>query len=226
MHIILFDIDGTLLRGGSKVGIPATQYAFQTLLGAEISYEGISLAGRTDPLIFQEISERCLGRHLSDEELAEVQKLYIEENERLFREPHPITRLDGALEVVTRLAGMKDVHLGLETGNVKEVALLKVGSIALGTHLTRGGFGCDSPDRRDIVRIAAERVALDEGFDHRGATVVVIGDAPQDIDAAKYNGYRSIAVGTGALNVEALQAYEPDVALAGLHVPELFDYIL
>ncbi len=86
-------------------------------------------------------------------------------------------------------------------------------AVHLGHHFAPGGggFGSDSELRADLVRLARER-ASDSHADHE---VVVVGDTPRDIAAARGAGVRVIAVTTGAHGAVALadaDAVVPDLA--------------
>jgi phosphoglycolate phosphatase-like HAD superfamily hydrolase len=73
-----------------------------------------------------------------------------------------------------------------------------------------GGFGCDSEERADLVRIARERA----GRAYADDDVVVVGDTPRDIRAARLAGVRVVAVTTGAHAA-------PDLAGADAVAPHL-----
>jgi phosphoglycolate phosphatase-like HAD superfamily hydrolase len=62
----------------------------------------------------------------------------------------------------------------------------------------------------------AIREARRQGWMDRCAPVSLIGDAPADIQAARENGIRAIAVETGITPVEELQAMRPDILLRDL----------
>ena len=49
-----------------------------------------------------------------------------------------------------------------------------------------------------------------------GPEIVVIGDTPRDVACGKHIGARTLAVATGGATLEALQACEPDWAVADL----------
>ena len=62
-------------------------------------------------------------------------------------------------------------------------------------------------------------------MDRRGHPVALIGDHPNDINAAKENRVRSIAVATGVVGAEELAEHSPDVLvpdLRSLSMEELF----
>jgi phosphoglycolate phosphatase-like HAD superfamily hydrolase len=62
----------------------------------------------------------------------------------------------------------------------------------------------------------AIREARVRGWILRNAPVSLIGDAPQDIEAARANGIRAISVQTGITPPADLEAMRPDVLLRDL----------
>jgi phosphoglycolate phosphatase-like HAD superfamily hydrolase len=69
--------------------------------------------------------------------------------------------------------------------------------------------------RAGLVRIALQH-ARKEGWISRTTKITLIGDHPNDVEAARKNGIRSIAVATGLVAAEELATYAPDVLLSDL----------
>jgi ribonucleotide monophosphatase NagD (HAD superfamily) len=69
--------------------------------------------------------------------------------------------------------------------------------------------------RGGLVGIAI-REARGRGWIERGVPISLVGDAPQDILAARANGIRAISVQTGITPVEELVELRPDVMLKDL----------
>ena len=69
--------------------------------------------------------------------------------------------------------------------------------------------------RGGLVKLAIRR-ARQEGWLDRSAPISLIGDAPQDIIAARENRIRSISVQTGITPVEDLIVERPDILLKDL----------
>jgi phosphoglycolate phosphatase-like HAD superfamily hydrolase len=61
-----------------------------------------------------------------------------------------------------------------------------------------------------LVRIAI-RQARSEGWIGKTSPIVLIGDHPNDIRAARANGIRVVSVGTGVIGLDELAAHSPDV---------------
>ena len=53
-HVILFDIDGTLIHS-ARAGIRGMNAAFHRLYGVADALEGVQLAGRTDRAIVSQV---------------------------------------------------------------------------------------------------------------------------------------------------------------------------
>ena len=118
----------------------------------------------------------------------------------------------GIRELLDALAARDDVRLGLATGNFRRACLLKLEYYELNAHLTDGGFGEDAEDRGDMVRSAIQR--LSNGS--KPGQIWIIGDTPRDVEAARANNVRCLAVATGDSSVDELRAAGADVALKDL----------
>ena len=89
-----------------------------------------------------------------------------------------------------------------------------------------GGFGSDSEDRVDLVRIAIERGKALMAKDLSRMHIFVIGDSPYDVLAGKANGVKTIAVGTGRSNQTELLKTGPTALLADLSDTRAFLNVL
>jgi len=202
--LYLFDIDGTLLLSGGA-GARALEGAFAARFGVEGAMAEVQLGGKTDPNIVEEVFVARLGRLPVDSEVAELLDLYVPLlRAELAAAPH--FRLMPAVEqTLDHLAGQGGVRIGLATGNIRAGAQAKLERAGLWHRFELGGFACDHRDRHRLVARAIERagaVTPDE--------VVVVGDTPLDVAAARACGVRVIAVATGSVGRDALAACEPD----------------
>ena len=76
-------------------------------------------------------------------------------------------------------------------------ARLKLARVGIDEPFAFGGFGCDAEDRVELIRNGAESGAAQLGAPREDCRVVVIGDTPKDVEAAKAIGAACIGVGTG-----------------------------
>lgn len=202
--IVLFDIDGTLIdpRGAGRRSLNA---AFAEVYGRPGAADDVTAAGQTDTYLFPLIA-RHLGVPWEPERVfpAYLKALAVE----LPRGPACV--LPGAAAVCAALAERPDVALGLQTGNIRRAAEMKLAYAGLSARFAFGGYGEDGPDRGDMVRAAIARAQ------RPGAQAVVLGDAPNDVLAARAAGARAIAVATGFHAITELVAVHPDALLPDL----------
>jgi phosphoglycolate phosphatase-like HAD superfamily hydrolase len=131
---------------------------------------------------------------------------------------YTIHLIEGAKEFIQSLSRCEDVVLGLLTGNFRKCAYLKLSIVSLDKFFPFGAFGDDSINRTDLPRIAFERAESFYQVYFIPENTVIIGDSVWDIQTAKRNGIKSIAVATGKTDFETLAKAEAD-----LLVPNLLD---
>jgi phosphoglycolate phosphatase len=131
----------------------------------------------------------------------------------------------GIPELLDALAGRPDeFRLSLVTGNLEQVARIKLARAGIGRHFPdgQGGFGSDHELRAQLPPIARAR-ASDPPWP-RDRTVV-IGDTPRDIACARADRVRVAAVGTGPFAVDALADADAVVDDARALLPVLEDWL-
>jgi phosphoglycolate phosphatase-like HAD superfamily hydrolase len=107
------------------------------------------------------------------------------------------------------------VPTGLVTGNLTRIGWKKMERAGLREFFQFGAFAEMASSRAGLVRIAL-RHARGQGLIHRRTKISLIGDHPNDIDAAKKNGVQSIAVATGVVPANDLAMCAPDLLLPDL----------
>ena len=218
--LLLFDIDGTLLRAEDATR-QAMDRSFHDIFGTEKTIQDISFLGRTDPELFQEASVKVLGHRLDAEEYHSLVEQYLallpEELKRCaFR------LMPGVAQLLSLLSSRTDVILGLETGNLESAAYLKLKRGDIGHYFSFGGFGSDSDDRTELVRVAIERGRKLNHDAIPDENIFLIGDSPHDIVAGRNSGVNTIAVGTGRADRNKLLAESPSCLLPDLSDIPLF----
>jgi len=203
-HIVLFDIDGTLLRARG-IGENAFKKAFQDVFQMTPSWESINLNGRTDPDIIDEICHLMNGKPQTSRENERLQERFIAHFQTMITHHENFTLLPGIESLLTTLSRDKDIVLGIETGNLQPTAHMKLARGNIHSYFQTGGYGSDSRDRKEIVRIAIERIQAQSAFPTE-FSVTVIGDSVNDILAAEANFARSIGVSTGGITFETFTA--------------------
>lgn len=213
-RLVLFDIDGTLLRGGPAK--EAFQLALIEAFGTAGAIEESDFSGKTDPQIAREL---LTGAGLSpaevDRGLPTLWARYLAELEARLPD-HPVDVLPGVRALLDALERTGDVALGLLTGNIVRGARLKLGSAGLAERFAVGGFGSDAEERNELPAIAIERARRAWGRDFSGESVVIVGDTPRDVACGRHGGCRTLAVATGRFALEELRDAAPDHLLEDL----------
>jgi beta-phosphoglucomutase-like phosphatase (HAD superfamily) len=221
MKIVLFDIDGTLVRAG-QASKRAIDTAFSTVFGVAPSFAGVEFHGSTDPLITQALVRRTLEREITPAEGAALTRLYLAHLGAEIAQESNYEVLPGVPELVRTLAEREDIMLGLQTGNIEGAVPHKLGRAGLHGAFTFGGYGSDSAHREVIVHTAIERAVHRAGRRHaRPEHVIVIGDTPRDVAAGRAWGATTIAVATGIYPLADLAATGATIATPTLTEAEV-----
>lgn len=221
LRIILWDIDGTLVRSHRPGEF--TKYVAPTLervFGTSGRLHELTPSGMTDLQIAQEALREHGHTHTSvRERLDELRETFMHEMERVTTAHAPFFyALPGAREALETIERHPRYLSSLLTGNLRPAAFLKLRLVGLEDffHLP-GAFGDDSHDRRELPAIAHRLLEAHLGRTLRPEQLIVIGDTPNDIACARHFGAHTIAVGTGRSHTtDELRAHKPDAILPDL----------
>jgi phosphoglycolate phosphatase len=223
MRLLLFDIDGTLIRarGVGKRAYLRTCSQVCGLPEANFYHADLNLAGKTDPLIVEEmlhVAELEATAEIVEEILARYPQALQQELEEY---PHIVQALPGMRELLELLQGQ--ATLGLVTGNIRAGAELKLAPVQMNAFFSSGAYGCDSADRNYLPAIAVSR---SQNPKIRPEDVIIIGDTPRDIACARYFGARVMAVATGSYQAPTLSQYSPDWLVEDVNPARTADMLL
>ena len=213
MTIVLWDIDGTLIRSGGA-GKLAMESALRSTFGLTEILDTVLYSGRTDVAIVGDLLE-VHDLPSTDENRAKLRDAYLQElPDRLKSAGGEI--LPGIPAILEGLQRRDDVVQGLLTGNVRRGAQVKLEHFGLWDFFGPGGFGDRYTDRNDVAREALAAATAHLGRPAAGSEVWVIGDTPHDISCARAIGARVLAVATGWHPIAELEACRPDALFADL----------
>jgi phosphoglycolate phosphatase len=221
--LVLFDIDGTLLRRAGPHHREALIEAVRRVTGWETTLDGVPVAGMLDRDIFAEMLRQAgapagiARRHMPDIVLR-AQRIYTRSCPDLKRRVCP-----GARALLYRLH-RRGIPTGLVTGNLTRIGWKKMERAGLKQYLWFGSFAETAKDRAGLARLAI-REARRQGWIGPKSKISLIGDHPNDIRAAKANGIQSIAVGTGVIGMEELAKHTPDILIPDLRSLALADLL-
>jgi phosphoglycolate phosphatase-like HAD superfamily hydrolase len=218
MKLLLFDLDGTLLKAGG-IGRRSTRIALEALFESAGNLDYFYPGGRTQEAIFL---DTLLDMGISRQDFAkardELYKVFLTQ----FREgvqtgKHGIEPLPGAIDLISDLSRNQDMILGIVTGNHTENARQKLVLAGFDPEwFSVGAFGEEEYHRPDLVPLAKSRALEITGKEFPDKTTIVLGDTTRDVLSAKSAGAVSIAVTTGTDDHDLLASVEPDYILDGL----------
>ena len=209
--LVLFDIDGTLVRRAGPHHRQALVDAVRKVTGVETTTDGIPVHGMLDPDILTSMM-RAAGLH-AHQITADMPSI-IEAAQDIYQDRVPDIRDKTCPGVVPLLDVLRDrgVTLALVTGNLTRIGWRKLHRAGLDHYFRFGSFGEMAPTRAGLAKLAIEEAR------RRGITggISLIGDATQDVQAARENNIRAIAVRTGITPPEDLEQSAPDLLLDDL----------
>jgi phosphoglycolate phosphatase len=220
MRLLMFDVDGTLIRAGGA-GMRAFHSAIEQVFQVSVGREVIRPDGKTDPLIAKEI----LAWYGMEQRLTEParDRLFftylnnLEAEMSLAAGNGALKVLPGVINLLDRLAREPDFLVGLATGNLEKGTEIKLRHARLDRYFRFGGFGSDSEDRTELIRQGIRRgtrlcapTPVEAAF--------VIGDTPLDIIHGHGAGARVLAVASAKYSMADMEPCRPDML-----VPDLTD---
>jgi phosphoglycolate phosphatase-like HAD superfamily hydrolase len=208
----LFDIDGTLVHCADAVHYFAFCDALSSVAGRPLNLDGVTAHGNTDVGILRDafalagVPDPVWRERLHD--LCEAMCSQVEKNQRRLC----VNCLPGAKEVLHYLRE-KGAVVGVATGNLERIGRRKLAAAGLLDLIEFGGWSDCLEFRSDVFARAKERAV-----DIVGPTVqiLVVGDTPADVRAARVNQLSVVAVASGIYSFDELQRESPDLCVHSL----------
>lgn len=214
VRLILFDIDGTLIRTGGA-GTDSFGRAADVIFQKPGGMARINFHGRTDTSIVQEFfrNEGIPDMHSNLNDFLDAYVFLLEH--QLSRNAGEV--IPGVQQFIADLRALPDPPLiALLTGNIRLGAEIKLRAHNLWGEFTTGAFGDDHPCRNQLAQIAWDRGTHILGKRPDPDQIVVIGDTPLDIVCGESIKARTLAVATGGFSVRELKSHEPTWAVRNL----------
>src|SRR5262245_29796365 len=207
----LFDVDGTLLLT-KGAGRDALSFALRDQFGVEDDLTGIPFAGRTDTLILSDV----LHRHGLEFRDGERERFWgrVSAHMRALMDPPRGGLLPGVRPLLDAIGARPEWVRALLTGNVAEMARIKLEAFGVHDAFAWGAFGDEAPDRNELAKLAVRRATERHGVPPERC--IVVGDTEHDIACARAAGAKVVAVATGSQSSEALAECKPDLLVADL----------
>jgi phosphoglycolate phosphatase len=218
-RLILWDIDGTLVRSGD-VGAAVFDLAIERVLGHRPPAR-VVMSGKTDRQIVTEYLAMedhgdpaqipLILHHLEEELAGRVDQMAAEGY-----------ACPGGAAVLAALAAMDGVEQTVLTGNIAPNARAKLFAFGLDRYLDLdvGAYGGEHIDRRQLLPVAWRQQREQRGTDYLPAETWIVGDTPNDLMCARAGGARCLLVATGRVNLAELQDLGAEAVLEDLRDTE------
>ncbi len=201
---ILFDLDGTLVD--SQEGIIKTQYEL-------MQQKGYNIEMNTIRKLFGKPLEVCLATFAPEKSEDEIWDL-VKEFREMYAKNHLqiIQLLPNAKEILEELK-KKGYSLGIASTKLKKFIMEAINHFEIADYFEVVVSGYEVENHKpapDLILETAKQMKVDP------KDCVYIGDSPTDIIAGREAGCLTIAVLTGANNLEKMSRENPDFVIADL----------
>ena len=211
IRLVLFDIDGTLVRTGGA-GVKAFAKVFETEFNARDGFEKLKFAGRTDVSLVREFFQyHDIAATAENFERFFERYVFWLDYILAHSTTHPCPGVWKFLRDLRQLA--EPPLIGLLTGNIRLGAEIKLRHFNLWDEFETGAFADDHEDRNQIAVVARERGRRLLGNGLRDEEILVIGDTPFDIQCGRAIRAKVLAVATGGATMDELRRHQPDWAV-------------
>ena len=204
----MFDIDGTLISSSAADEDEKRRY-FNTIhevVGVKESIVPSRFAGMVDPQICKILLTEA---GLDDEKVTYFLPKVLTRMGEVYRDMKKKPLLnEGVRELLQILAKSRNHILGVLTGNLSAVTMEKLKVTGIDSYFTEHFSADDYFDRNHLVEDAVKTCAAKHNLSDR-KNVVIIGDTPNDINAANAARAASIGIASGVFSLEQLSQSHP-----------------
>lgn len=191
MHIVTFDLDGTLADSETFDGTLYVE-AVRSVLGVDLEASWNGYRHRTDSGILNEIIDRSTTNADRSSLHSAVRHHFTDQvHDYVATRGGVIPEIPGAMQFVSNLMKHPRVRLAVATGGWRETALIKLRAIGLDPLRLPLASSSDAMSKVDIMRIAERRTLPNENAKRK----TYFGDSRYDKEASRELGYDFIAIG-------------------------------
>ena len=218
MHLVMFDIDGTLV---DSAGFDTELYveAVRSVLNVEIDSDWNAYEHVSDSGILEEVLRRVRPDSEHADLAARVQERFVAlVGDHVRRAPGAVREIAGAKRLIERLLQLPNVRVGIATGGWEPTAKLKLAHVGIGIERIGFASSTDTRARTDIMRLAAQRALHGAAYTH----ATYFGDGAWDRRASAELGYDFVAVGGGVSHpIAYADLRDADAILARLKLADV-----
>lgn len=200
MHLVMFDIDGTLVQS-TGFDSDCFQSSVQDVLGTYIEPDWHRFTHVTDDGVLDQILDEHNVREGRKRVFESIKALFIQRIAEYIA-VHGVKPVAGAREFLAALAARGDVCLAMATGGWLQTAELKLKAAGISYADIPIATSDDHYSRTRIMETAAQRGACGEC-----ASRTYFGDADWDMKASAELGYNFVLVGNGINYEQSIADY-------------------
>lgn len=224
MHLVMFDIDGTLTET-MEVDGECFVRAFMDVFGfADIDPDWSHYPHTTDSGIFDDVFTSRMGRSPTAQDVSRFRQHFIQLLAAASSQS-PFAPVAGADRLLSRLAQGGSHRVSLATGGWRDSARLKMASAGMCFDDHPAASADDALDRESIMKLSRQRAA--ERYGGSFACTVYVGDGVWDARACRNIGIPFIGIGTRSratrLIAEGAVCVFPDFCDADLFLRSVYE---
>ena len=191
MHLLVFDLDGTLVESDEFDGVLYCK-AVRDVLDIEVDDDWSGYRHVTDSGILDEILDRHVGEMDRSVAHASVKKAFVGlVRDHLTDRAGRLPEIPGAGAFVKRLIALPEVCVAVATGGWRETAAMKLRAIGLDPETLHLSSASDAIRRIEIMQIAERQAMAGKPADRR----FYVGNQPWDKEASRELGWDLIGIG-------------------------------
>jgi phosphoglycolate phosphatase-like HAD superfamily hydrolase len=202
-HIVLFDIDGTLISSSAAEEDERRRYVktIHDVVGTEPSVIPSRFAGMVDPQICKILLAEA---GLDDGKIEYFLPKILTRMGEIYRDMEKRLVLNEGVEELLRILTKSQNHiLGVLTGNLSAVATEKLRVTGIDSYFAECFCADNYFDRNHLVEDAVRTCVANYKLPDR-KNVMIVGDTPRDISAANAAKATSIGIASGVFSLEQL----------------------
>jgi phosphoglycolate phosphatase-like HAD superfamily hydrolase len=224
MHLVMFDIDGTLTET-MKVDEECFVRSFKDVFGlTDIDTDWSHYPRTTDSGIFHDVFTSRIGQSPTAQEVSRFRQHFVQLLAAASSQS-PFAPVAGADRLLSRLAQGGSHRVSLATGGWRDSARLKMASAGMCFDDHPAASADDALDRESIMTLSRQRAA--ERYGESFACTVYVCDGVWDARACRSVGIPFIGIGTGSratrLFAEGAVCVFPDFSDADIFLRSVYE---
>lgn len=224
--LVLFDLDGTLVKGGNPVARKSVVVAMKKVFGVKVIIDWSKHDGSTDPKIMADVlAEKGIRREKTYSKIDKLAKARLDYFASHVASDYKKNLIPEAVELVKKLKSKK-IFVGLLTGNFSQIGWYKLKLVRIDKLFDFGLFGEMAEDRNSLAKLVFKKAKKHFSIDFSKEFVFIIGDTPYDIKCGKAAGVKTIGVTTGSFSRAELKNAGADLAVDSLADKRVISYII